>query len=167
MKKGFILPLVLLILALMSGIAVVLGRLSQEKTLSLKNQEGSYYAKEITVILVDSSGDSTTVVSGDEIINFSTELKNNITKNSEDKFEIGSYYIKVVITGTDEISSKIKSVTSNGDDLVLNESESTENIRVYSGTVTLSKKDKIQIKIKADKDKDITVNISVEVTKIE
>ena len=52
-KKGFILPLVLLILALMSGIAVVLGRLSSEKTLSLKNQEGSYYAKEITVTLVD------------------------------------------------------------------------------------------------------------------
>ncbi|ADO81947.1 hypothetical protein [Ilyobacter polytropus] len=67
-RKAFILPLVLLILALMSGIAVVLGRLSSEKTLSLKNQERSYYAEEITVILVDeeTTDDSSGEDTGDE-----------------------------------------------------------------------------------------------------
>ncbi len=53
MKKGFILPMALLIMALMGGISIVLSKIAEEKTVSLKKQESGYYKKEIIVKLVD------------------------------------------------------------------------------------------------------------------
>ena len=114
-KRGFILPLVLLILALMSGIAVVLGRLSSEKTLSLKNQEGSYYAKEITVILVDSESDTSTgnEESPDgELDSENLKLKKKKEdetekiewKDGKDKFEAGNYNVTIVIDKSEYIN---------------------------------------------------------------
>ncbi|WP_320045753.1 hypothetical protein [uncultured Ilyobacter sp.] len=130
-RKGFILPLVLLILALMSGIAVVLGRLSSEKTLSLKKQESSYYAKEITVILVaeettDDSGE--TDDGGGDTVEDSTPVvitKNDVTlKNGNGALTVISSAteeyknIKVVVSDEGEnissVSANSKQMTSEG-----------------------------------------------------
>ncbi len=52
MKKGFILPLVLIIMSMLLGVSVVLSKLAEEKTRSLKAQEASYYSgKELAIEL--------------------------------------------------------------------------------------------------------------------
>ncbi|WP_372714805.1 hypothetical protein [Ilyobacter sp.] len=146
-KRGFILPLVLLILALMSGIAVVLGRLSSEKTLSLKKQESSYYAKEITVILVDEdatedsgttddSGNTSDSTSGVSLASNNSSIDVDFTgvKN-------GTYNIEVKITSTKNIKNVITAVTVNGNGTGITLSETTTGDRkykrTYTGTITV------------------------------
>jgi hypothetical protein len=133
MKKGFILPLVLLILALMSGIAVVLGRLSSEKTLSLKNQEGSYYTKEIVVTLVN----STEEISEDEE-NLSSDNVDLSTRNSYVKFDSeGSWnYIEVTVTPSKQLDNMrdYAYFYQNGWTVIEKTSETSESI-TYAGYV--------------------------------
>ncbi|WP_319369865.1 hypothetical protein [uncultured Ilyobacter sp.] len=113
MKKGFILPLVLLILALMSGIAVVLGRLSSEKTLSLKKQEGSYYAKEITVTLVENGNEEGEEENEDleseinELTSTSITLKKNKSETQKvewKRFENRTYDVIIAVDPNDKIN---------------------------------------------------------------
>lgn len=53
MKKGFILPLVLIIMAMLLGVSAVLSKLAEQKTRSLKAQEVSYYSGKEIVIELD------------------------------------------------------------------------------------------------------------------
>ena len=150
MKKGFILPLVLLILALMSGIAVVLGRLSSEKTLSLKKQENSYYTKEITVTLVDDTEGGSDSSSGEINLSENITLKKNDTQYaSYSEVSSGNYSITVEIEVVDNSQSlsRIEGVTANGS--TLEKISNDGNVAVYSGNVTI------------DSDGDLKVGVSV------
>ncbi len=54
MKKGFILPVILILISLVTAVALVLNKMSTDRTGSLSNQDKSYYSgKEITVKLVE------------------------------------------------------------------------------------------------------------------
>lgn len=116
-RKGFILPLVLLILALMSGIAVVLGRLSSEKTLSLKNQEGSYYAKEISVILVDKeeSDDSGGTEDGGE--DTSEESTSSVVTENDVTLKNGNGALTVIDSETEEYKSIKVVISGSGENI--------------------------------------------------
>lgn len=192
-RKAFILPLVLLILALMSGIAVVLGRLSQEKTLSLKNQEGSYYAKEITVILVESGTEEENEESEISELAIKTltlqKKKSSKKKNLEwDSIPEGSYSISVKIESDNDMdyiysytieknknktetiteTVEIESVSAEGADLTFeNISDDGSEIN-YTGTVVVGKDDKLEIKVTYTNttDSNITAYITVTLTEI-
>jgi hypothetical protein len=192
-RKAFILPLVLLILALMSGIAVVLGRLSSEKTLSLKNQEGSYYAKEITVTLVNSG----TEEDNESII---YELIDTLTleddkESKEEKIEWkdtdipeGNYNISVKIESENDMDSEntytikknknktetitetveIENVSAEKEDLTFEKISDDGTEINYTGIVEVGKDGKLKIEIEYTNttENDITADITVTLTEI-
>lgn len=168
MKRGFILPLVLLILALMSGIAVVLGRLSSEKTLSLKNQEGSYYSKEITVTLVDEeetddsdsgdSGEGTETLIGSTDYNLTLKKKKDgITtvniKNVFDgvDFENGNYNVKIV-SNSNQLSAVMLDTTS---------IESFGNMAFEGAAYIIRETSKLYLTNKSNANKQITITVTL------
>jgi len=58
MKRAFIMPLVLILMAMLLGVALVLSKIAEDKTKSLKSQETGYYSgKEVVVRLVDSKNE--------------------------------------------------------------------------------------------------------------
>ena len=133
-RKAFILPLVLLILALMSGIAVVLGRLSSEKTLSLKNQEGSYYAKEITVTLVDNEENSDSSETGNPDESEELEIYNQTRSFNKASNQLKTITINVTTEGTANKTYDLRVVMDGYiKDFVLNKITATAD-----NTVTLS-----------------------------
>jgi hypothetical protein len=192
-RKGFILPLVLLILALMSGIAVVLGRLSQEKTLSLKNQEGSYYAKEITVTLVNSGTeeDNESIIyelTGTLTLEDNKESKEEKIEWKDTDIPEGNYNISVKIesehnmdyentytieknkNNTETITEtvEVENVSAEDTDLTFkNISDDKKEIN-YIGTVEVGKDGKLKIEIEYTNttENDITADITVTLTEI-
>lgn len=59
MKRAFIMPLVLILMAMLLGTSLVLSKIAEDKTNSLKSQETGYYSgKELTIKLVKSEDDS-------------------------------------------------------------------------------------------------------------
>ncbi len=195
-KRGFILPLVLLILALMSGIAVVLGRLSSEKTLSLKNQEGSYYAKEITVTLVESGAEEGEEESEGEEIETSELTSTSITlkKNKSETKKVkwkditgGSYSISVKIESENDMDYsysytvkkgnkteaiteiiEIENISAEDTDLTFKDISDDGTEINYIGTVVIEEDGKLEIQVTYTNttDSNVTADITVILTEI-